>query len=371
MPKIVLGVDASILTGKMSGIARHCEEIISNVDTARFEVIFFSPTIIKTHKALSAQKVECGFTSIIGKLLWYLVFLPLQARIHNVDVFWSPSHKLPILLSRRIATALSVNDLVVYRYGDTMPWTRRLSEMIFLPLSIRRADSIIAISNFTANEVKNYFPHSKKKISTIHLASSLSKKQPYSASDFKVPQAKYFLAVGTLEPRKNLGRLIDAYNRLPKQVKSRFPLVIAGNYGWGGITIEDKIQRLNLTKYVFVFKGLNDYELSRLYRHAHALVFTSIYEGFGLPIVEANVFGLPIICSEKTALSEIASSSAILVNPFDTSSIAKGMMRLATDKRLLRELSICSIKNRDRFSWQKASEEFETTIESILANKSV
>jgi len=282
---------------------------------------------------------------------------PLWALTDKVEVFWSPRHHLPMLLPPSIRRVVTVHDMVWKRFPDTMTTGGRLIESLLMPASLRRADSIIAVSQFTRREITALFPAVADKIEVIYEASALSKEVVSSPDDTEPPIGgkPYFLFVGTSEPRKNLARLLEAYRDYRGMPGGSLDLIVAGSYQWGEFDAQHFIEQNNLGGRVHLLKELNNGALANLYHHAYALVMPSLYEGFGLPLVEAMQWELPIITSQSSAMSEIAGDAALTVDPLDTNSIREALFEMSQNKELLTRLAANAASRSHQFDWRRAA----------------
>jgi glycosyltransferase involved in cell wall biosynthesis len=179
----------------------------------------------------------------------------------------------------------------------------------------------------------------------------------------------YFLFVGTLEPRKNLLRLVNAYARIDEAIRNKFLMVIAGGKGWGGVDIHALVKEKGLSAQLVLTGYVNDNQLATLYAHARFLAMPSIYEGFGLPLVEAMSFGVPVLTSNCSSMPEVAGDAGLLVDPFDEKAIADALRSLLTDDHLRDTLAARARKNSERFSWQRAAAETMVVFEEAVAER--
>ena len=221
-----------------------------------------------------------------------------------------------------------------------------------MPLAIRIADHVIADSQFTRSEVLTFFPATKGKIDVIYLASSLRNDGATSPCPISSP---YFLFVGSSEPRKNLERMLLAYVRYRKLSSHPSDLVIAGSDQWGEFSAIDFIRTNDLQACVHLIQHVDDGVLSSLYAHAQALVLVSLYEGFGLPLVEAMQWGIPLIASNNSSVAEIAGDAALLVDPNDTDAIAQAFRRMTDDEPMRSSLAHNAKIRGQQFSWKQDS----------------
>ena len=227
---------------------------------------------------------------------------------------------------------------------------------------------MVAVSKATADAVKEEFFISSNKLSVILSGASL----PKGVSSGVVLQQKsidrpYFLFVGTLEPRKNLIRLLTAYSLLGESLKDQAMLVIAGGKGWGGIDLNDTVSGLGLRKYVRVLGYVDETMLASLYANALFLAMPSLYEGFGLPLVEAMVHGTPVLTSDNSSMPEVAGNAGLLIHPFAIPSIKNGLETLIANNDLRRNLAGNTRENITRFSWTTAAKQLVSVFEKIIS----
>jgi glycosyltransferase involved in cell wall biosynthesis len=179
----------------------------------------------------------------------------------------------------------------------------------------------------------------------------------------------YFLFLGTLEPRKNLIRLLTAYSHLSDSIKDQATLVIAGGKGWGGIDINDTVDDLGLAKYVRILGYVDESILATLYAHALFLAMPSLYEGFGLPLVEAMVRGTPVLTSNNSSMPEVAGNAGLLIDPLDTQSIKNGLEELISNHNFREALADNARANVTRFNWDNAAKQLVSVFETAIAGR--
>jgi glycosyltransferase involved in cell wall biosynthesis len=290
-----------------------------------------------------------GLSTAFGQL-WF----PIWALKDNIDVFWSPHSQLPLLLPPRIRKVLTVHDLVWKSFPQTTKRNDRIMGALFTPLSLRIANHVIAVSQSTRDDVVKFFPGTRDKIDTVYEASSLN---AAGATGPNTRSNPYFLFVGSNEPRKNIERMLAAYIQYRKLTLSPFDLILAGSYQWGDFNAIDFIETNDLSSSVHLIHNSEDAMLCVLYAHAKALVMVSLYEGFGLPLVEAMQWGIPLIASNNSAVAEIAGNAALLVDPYDTDAIASAFKEMTEDPATRSKLAYNSKIRGQQFSWRQAASE--------------
>lgn len=220
--------------------------------------------------------------------------------------------------------------------------------------ALGNADGFVFISQSARDEFERFLPRwidqLRKPWRVTHLATRHAEWSPV-----KQPRADYWLAVGSLEPRKNYETLLDAYEIYRRETPTPLPLKIAGGGGWKSGPLRERISQLAATGGIEYLGYVPDEEMPELYGHARALVFPSRYEGFGLPPLEAMHCGAPVICSSNTSLREVGGNAAFYVNPDDTATIVAILKKLATDDALFAEARAASIVRSRLFSWEKTA----------------
>jgi glycosyltransferase involved in cell wall biosynthesis len=265
-------------------------------------------------------------------VLWYPALLPRASRRLDLDLLHCPTFRGP-LAPPSLPLVVTVHDLAILRHPDTFnPWTRRYSRYC-VPRVARAASMVIAVSEFTRREL----------IELLRLPEQRIRVVPNGVAEVFRPQGpaetgEYVLAVGTLEPRKNLERLAEAARRL------RLELRVAGARGWGRVRLPQEGVRL--------LGEVSDDELAALYRGALCLAYPSLYEGFGLPILEAMACGTPVVTSAGGATEEVAGGAAVLVDPRDVDSIARGLEEALARREELRRRGLERAKG---FTWQRTA----------------
>ncbi len=262
-------------------------------------------------------------------LAWYPHVLPYRAR--QADVLHCPTYRGPLRSS--VPLIVTVHDVAVFRHPDAFPpWTRSYSRLI-VPRVLNAARRIIAVSEFTAAELEGVLglPRDKIRVIPNGVNSVFAPDGPAAGGD-------YVLAVGALEPRKNLARTIEAARRLGLELR------VAGVPGWGGVKPgSDGVRWLG---------EVSDDELARLYRGALCAAYPSLYEGFGIPVLEAMACGAPVVTSAGSAMEEVAGGAAVLVDPLDVEAIAAGIEEAIGRRDDLRARGLQRVR---AFSWDDAA----------------
>ncbi len=285
--------------------------------------------------------------------LWYQIGLPMQMKKDGIQLYHDPVYPLPFVLP--VQGAITVHDLSNFTNPGVHKFSSALSGRFF-PAHLRKARQIITDSFYTASELVRLFPWTESKINVVHLGipDSFRKVTDLPVLDslkerLRLP-SQFFLFLGTLEPRKNLLRLLEAF--AVSCVKIPHSLVIAGGLGWKYETLFELVsdhpfkERIHLTGFV------EERDLAPLLSLAEFLVYPSILEGFGFPVLEAMACGTPVITSNVSSMPEIAGDAALLVDPLSVDSISNAINVLGSDGELRDELSKRGFIRASSFSWK-------------------
>ena len=258
-------------------------------------------------------------------------------------------------------TVVTVHDLSWIRHPETHPAERVRVMDKLMPRVVETAAEIIVDSEFVRQEVIGHYGVAPERVTTVLLGVAPAfRPQPESACRTVLAAqglryGEYLLAVGTLEPRKNLATVIAAFSRLPQAMRKRTPLVIVGMNGWGMDRFPDSLRRLIEQGEVKLTGYVPQQDLPLLYAGARLFVYPSIYEGFGLPPLEAMACGVPVIVSRRASLPEVVGEAGILVEAMDEAGIAGHMQALVEDAALHARLAAAGLEQARRFTWRQCA----------------
>lgn len=316
-----------------------------------------------------------GYSNVIIKLvkyryLWTQLGLAWETwKKPGLDILWIPAHTLPILRNPKVKTAVTIHGLEYQWLPEYKNWLQKW----YLPLSTfyaaKSADILIAVSEFTKKELEKVLHNSTLNIKVIHegveVEVSRVKKIATKVLDkYAVVSLEYILFVGTVQPRKNLGQLIEAFSIFSRQ-NPKYKLVIAGSVGWLAEEILQSPHRFDVAEKVIFAGRVSSEELLGLYAQASIYVQASITEGFGLPILEAMANSIPVITSDGGALAEINGGAGIVVPIGDgfVTQLADAMESVVHNPSLSKKMVLAGKKRVLKLSWQNAA---KNTLNQLL-----
>jgi glycosyltransferase involved in cell wall biosynthesis len=303
--------------------------------------------------------------------LWHRLHLPAPVELWTgrLDLYHATDFALPPTLPGA-RTVLTIPDLAFERYpDDAMPGMLHYLKTV-VPRAAARADHIIAISQATREELIHIYGMPPDRITAVPLGVD-SRFNAHPSPDgaaalrrkYSLPDRPLILTVGTLQPRKNHLRLVQAFAR----VRADAALVIAGGAGWLYDAVHEEVEKLGLSDRVIFTGFLDDADLPALYRAAALLAYPALYEGFGLPVLEAMACGTPVLTSAISSLPEVAGDAALLVNPLDVQAIASGIERLLNDEAMRAALREKGAARAAEYTWARTAERVWSIYERLLA----
>lgn len=271
----------------------------------------------------------------------------------KVDAVWEPAHFGPFNLPSRIKRITTIHDLTPILFPQWHTFMTRFLHKIFLRRIVRNADQLIVPSNSTRRDLIAYEPTASNKIQVIPLATEFTGNEPtdkklLTKHNIATP---YFLFVGTIEPRKGLPTLLQAFHKVRTNHKCQ--LVIVGGHGWHETEILNQIKNAKFSKDIILTGYVPRKQLPTFYQHAHAFIFPSAYEGFGLPVLEAMTFGTPCLLTDNSSLPEVAGKSALYFRPNDHDTLANLMRQLLINPALKTNLQSSCEKQANKLSWDQ------------------
>jgi len=358
----------------MEGFGHYSFEITKRICESHPEhsfVLFFDRAIDETLKFPENVKTVVLFPPTRHPILWVLWFeisLVYALKRHKINLFWSPDGFCSLFSS--VPQVATIHDINFEYYPKDMPFWVRTYFRFFFPRFARKATHLLTVSNYSKVDISKTYSIEMSKIDVVYNAPNEIYKPITDSEKQKVKTefthgCDYFLFVGSIHPRKNIQRLIDAFLTAKKDLKE-LKLVIVGSAMW-----KDKLLSIpkEIESEVLFLGHLSIENLAKITASAHTLTYVPYFEGFGIPLVEAMNCGVPILAASSTCLPEVAGNAAIYCDAFDTESIAKGMVEIFSNEGLHIELSKNGLIRSENFNWDKSAKEvWNVLINSIEKN---
>jgi len=343
-------VDGSGLERPWAGVGVYTSQILHamSVDRPDCRLVVFGPRRASMHVPNATYRLMPR-TRLIGRHLQW----PAQIRAIKPDAFFGAAGALP-LSGVGCPSVITIHDLAIYRNARWFPARQPLSTRLVVPRSVLRADVVIAVSENTANDIVDIFGIDRGRIAVVPHGVS-PKFRPMSAEErreararLKLPE-RFILFVGTVEPRKNLDTLLDAWVLM----RDRPDLVVVGSWGWLYESIREKMARLGPR--LHHLEAIDSDQLPAIYNLARVVAHPAWYEGFGLPPLEAMACGTPVVVSDRSSLPEVVADAGVLVPPDDPEAWRKALERVIEDTDFAAGMRHRGILRAAQFSWDRAS----------------
>jgi glycosyltransferase involved in cell wall biosynthesis len=371
-------IDTSPAVHRRAGLGRYAQELTAALlasDPENEYVAFY-------HRAADAQvdppldRLPHLTSSLDTKpwrmsaLLAHLTRLSQDRLFPGIDLFHATDHLLPRL--SQVRSVFTLHDLIFQFYPEMHKPLNRWFLRLMVPRFLRAADAVIAVSECTKKDAVRFYDLDEAKIHVIYegVNPSFRPASPETASEIRrrygLPES-FILTVGTIEPRKNLTSLLEAYSALP-QARPESKLVIVGKKGWLYEGFFRRLRELGLEDDVFFPGFVPDGDLPALYSAADLFVFPSLYEGFGLPVLEAMACGVPVVTSNTSSLPEVAADAAALIDPSSIDELVTAMKAVLENDELRTQLRTKGLEQAATFSWEKAAKETLAVYSSLVKN---
>ncbi len=368
-------IDIQSVIGQKTGVGKYTEGLVKGLSrlpaSHQFSLFYFNFRSRFKGMELSAKKFTNKEVKLPGRLFSFFWkkggAFKFDRLSGEADLFHFPN-----FISRPVKsgkTVVTVHDLAFRRFPRYIEKKNLAFLNDNLPRTLAKADKIIAVSRFTKDELLKFFPVPERKIKVIHegIDESFRRINDWVQLDevrekYKLPK-KFLLWVGTLEPRKNISGLLEAFAVFKGRSNTDYKLVLVGKKGWNYQGFFEKMKNLSLADDVFLTEYVADKDLPFIYNLAEVFIFPSFYEGFGLPPLEAMACGLPVITTP--ALREVVEEAALMVSPQDVPGMARGMAEVLENTELKADLIQKGFEQAGKFSWEKAASETLSLYESV------
>ena len=373
-----IGLDGSSLGDPLTGVGHYTFELARalalNNPSDQFELISpkpFHPQIVERggdNRLPNLQLINPESSTRRGR--WWAIDLPRYLRRAGLDLYHGTNYEIPLWRRRR--TVVTVHDLssILYPQLHRQPLARRMR--LRLPLVVKMAKAIITPTEAVRRELYSRLKVKPKKITAIHEAPrqsfrSMSFDESLSTRAQLGVEENFLLFVGTLEPRKNLLTLVKAFAGVLRDTRFRSQLVVAGGEGWLMEETFSFVSATGIGDRVRLIGYVNDDELRALYSSCRAFIYPSLYEGFGLPPLEAMACGAPVIASRIAALEETIGDAAILVDPLDVHSLAAAIIDVCENEEQRKKLIAAGTVQAAKFSWEKTAQLTHEVYREVIA----
>jgi glycosyltransferase involved in cell wall biosynthesis len=387
--KVVIGTDS--LHGSLTGVGRYTYELskqlckapeISELKGFDFGIFHSIEERLNSYDQINSSADVVGKTSRLSKLRLSLaksriatsifqqyatVVCGLFLRQKSNTIFHSPNFHLPRFTRKSVVT---IHDLSFLLFPEYHPDARVSWMTNLVPKAVQSSSHIICVSESTKTDLVKNYQVDPEKVSVTYLGVDekfhLRQAESISAvmNKYSLPVGQYFLCVSTIEPRKNIEGLIDAYLRLDKSTRLHHPLVLVGGFGWLFEQLKERIA--GLTEEGVIHLGfVRQNELPLIYNGARCFVYPSFYEGFGLPVLEAQASGIPVIASNTSSVPEVTSEKAIMIDPYDGNELYRAMDQAIEDEHWLESCSLSGLQKAREFTWEKCARQTIQVYEKI------
>ena len=362
-----------LLKNKLEGIGWFTYETLKRITRDhpehRFIFIFDRPYSREFIFSDNITPVVAGFPTRhpILWLLWFELVIPRILRRYKADVFFSPDGFLS--LRTRVRSVPVIHDISFVHRPEDVPLAARIYYNYFFPRYARKAFRICTVSVHSQKDISKTWNVARSVIRVVYNGASQTYK-PLKPDEIRIVREKYasgkpyFLFVGSLHPRKNVGNLLKAYHRFIEQTRSEVRMVVVGEVMWKKDQ-RRKTEDQRISSVIYTGRLQPD-ELRLVMGGALALTFVPWYEGFGIPVVEAMSSGVPVLTSNITSLPEVGGDTVLYTDPGSVDSIAEGMGRLAHDENLRALLVRKGLERSRSFTWEKTAKKVWLTIETVI-----
>ncbi len=350
-------INARFLTQELRGVQRFAEQVSLALQARRPDLVFVCPDRIRMHD--TAKRLNVQTIGRHGGHLWEQLDLPRYLHRQGSPLLVSLSATAPLLYRNQIATH---HDITYARHPESYTWAFRTSYRVMTPILLRHLKSLITVSDFSRREIADFYGFPKERILVVPNAVS----EEFHPAVPGRRREGYLLAVSSPSSHKNFTRMIQAFLQLKGHDRVQLRIVGAAN----GIFSDPSLERVASSDKRIRFLGrLSDEELIVQYQGATAFVFPSLYEGFGIPPLEAQACGCPVLAANAASIPEVLQSSALYFDPLDVEHITQAMNLVLTNQCIRQQLRTLGLHNVSRFDWKRSAELISERIDTLLTTK--
>jgi len=355
-----IAIDCRWILPKLSGVGKHTETLLEGL-----------AQVDRVNRYLFLKAPLVNFDIFSRSNQWKL---PRLLKRLDVNLYHSPNFMISLMIPKTIKVVITVHDLIPWKFPDYTPRARKTKFnwlfKLIIKRAVRRADRIIAVSHNTARDIQECLGVPAKKIKVVYNSVGPEFFVPLNITKNSNPgkkMADYILFVGRADPYKNLAGLVRAYGKLVKKHNITHKLMIVGEEDPRYPEVPELVKKLGLEDKVIFYGYVEQERLVNLYRRASVLVMPSLYEGFGLPVLEAMICGVPVIASNTPALAEIAGGNALLVDPRDTGKLTDAIYKVISDADFAGQLAEKGRVYANQFTIEKMAKKTVTVYESCFS----
>ena len=366
-----VAIYSDALNGELAGLGHYTYNLINSLieidGTNKYHLINYKKTGLFSD--IDEIIIRDPFQRISKAFVWHLYSAIKLRQIENIDLVHNPSHA-SVFIRFKQKYICTVHDLTPLLFPEHHVLGRPLIFRMMFLTTLKNADGIIADSESTRKDILKYINIPQGKITVIYPGVDYERYKPLSKKEVQVINEKYafefpyILYIGTLEPRKNIPFLIEAFHAI-KKTGIKHKLVIVGRKGWKYKEIFEIVERLGLQKDIIFTGYVPAEDLPKFYNAADLFVYPSLYEGFGLPPLEAMACGTPVITSNTSSLPEVVGDAGIMVGPYDVSKLADAMLKVLKDEGLRQDMIGRGLERAKLFSWEKTARETLRVYEKV------
>ncbi|NLE62880.1 MAG: glycosyltransferase family 4 protein [Bacteroidales bacterium] len=350
-----IGIDIKGISNGKTGIARYLVTLMNYLQKIDTENEYFLFGCRKSvYKVINSKWKKIVTPLKMPGIVWQQLILPILLRFYKINVIWSPEQTTPLFFCRNIKVLLTIHDFTALRFPETCVWSSRIIQQLFLKPSIKKVWKIIPVSDYIHRELLERYSDIVDKVDVITITNGAP---CWSDLEISLPKSDedYLFFAGNLEPRKNLKNLLRALEIL-KDKDINIKLHIAGTTGWNNSEFFKNLEQSKIFKNIRFLGYVSEEELKKQYFLCKATVYPSIYEGFGIPILEALSVGSVILTSRDTVMQEIAGKTAVYFDPYDPNNIAEKIEFVLNNyQEVKKNILQNSAKVLNNYSWEKSA----------------
>ncbi len=364
-----IGIDTRFAVRNRRGIGNYTLNLVQNLSRIDLKNEYILYTDRDDGDRVLPQKNNFRIKKIspLNYFIWEQIMLPLQAKRDGVDILHCTGNTAPILLNKKIKLLATIHDVMYLKDYSDLPrsssWYQRAGRLYrkaIVPIISRNLSMVLTVSDFSRNDIQHHLPNLKNECITVtHEAANgsyhrVDKKAALQTVNQKFGiEGTYILTLGALDPRKNTELVIEKFIELKKENHIEAKLVIVGVPHWQQTKFYHIIQRSNLSADIIFTPFISEDDLVLLYNGATLFLYPSLYEGFGIPPLEAMACGTPVITSNTTSLPEVVADAAFLIDPRDGEELKQALQKLLIDEHLRNALITRGLEQVKKFSWLK------------------